>query len=598
VALDLSRRYQFGLRRLLDPTLADAFRDIPGVHVWRKRPMITAPYNVGWLVEQLLTGRNIAYTLVPPSDVPLISDEQIKAGLAAAELQEGIWDSFLLPFQREVVYDRLRSDGGHIFAPAGSGKTVMAVVWALCTPGAVVAVTKSRARRQWVNEVKRFAALEPFGLYPTAEYRKRDKWRSLDEYMKWCEAEGQRPFIIMGWEGLRSYLPALLDIAVVSVVFDESHKGRQKKRARYTIEIDEHGQEQFRKEALGNISDLSGRLALHARRELNTTASPIVNRLADLWAQLKLIEPDAWGETSRRFELRYCNGRIGQFGGIEYEPPGVSNAQELESRMSFTVSRVPYAVLAEQLPPKRRMVTRIAVADQTKGESMSRADRSEYKRDIKELGASVRQGTANRWAKERLTEMFRADAAERKKGFIRDRVPELITAGKGKVLIFTGRKRACEALEKTVRGAKRDLQVWMAHGDTNEREFAEIHKAYMAHPGPCVLIGTYQAWGESLNLQDTDHMLIAMLPITPGEVEQTEGRGARLGQSRPFTIEYLIAEHTIDERLASILLDKLPAVEQVTGATAGVVDMAATLKGTDDLDGLLDTMLADIDNWG
>jgi SNF2 family DNA or RNA helicase len=140
--------------------------------------------------------------------------------------------------------------------------------------------------------------------------------------------------------------------------------------------------------------------------------------------------------------------------------------------------------------------------------------------------------------------------------------------------------------------------VWVAHGDTDASTFAAIHTEYMAHPGPCVLIGTYQAWGESLNLQDTDHMVVAMVPITPGEIEQMEGRGARLGQSRPLTITYVLAENTIDERLAAILLDKLPAVERVTGETAGVAGLADTLRGTDDLDGLLCEILSTMDEWG
>ena len=119
----------------------------------------------------------------------------------------------------------------------------------------------------------------------------------------------------------------------------------------------------------------------------------------------------------------------------------------------------------------------------------------------------------------------------------------------------------------------------------------------MAHPGPCVLIGTYQAWGESLNLQDTDCILTTMLPINPGEVEQLEARGARFGQTRPLLIEYLIAEHTIDERLAAILLDKLPAVEQVTGEAAGIGKMGDALKGIDDMEGLLDSLVADLGEW-
>jgi len=84
----------------------------------------------------------------------------------------------------------------------------------------------------------------------------------------------------------------------------------------------------------------------------------------------------------------------------------------------------------------------------------------------------------------------------------------------------------------------------------------------MRSEGPSVLIGTGDAWGEGLNLQDTDLMILAMLPYTPRQIIQWEGRVARLGQKRPVLIRYPICEGTIDERVCAILLGKLPAVEK------------------------------------
>jgi hypothetical protein len=88
---------------------------------------------------------------------------------------------------------------------------------------------------------------------------------------------------------------------------------------------------------------------------------------------------------------------------------------------------------------------------------------------------------------------------------------------------------------------------------------------YMSHPGPCVLIGTIDAWGESYNLQDTDLLLVVMLPYTPRHVIQLEGRVVRLGMLRSPLIRYLIAEGTIDEHVAHLVLKKLPAVEMIVG---------------------------------
>ena len=47
---------------------------------------------------------------------------------------------------------------------------------------------------------------------------------------------------------------------------------------------------------------------------------------------------------------------------------------------------------------------------------------------------------------------------------------------------------------------------------------------YMRAEGPAVIVGTLDAWGESVNLQDTDLAAFVMLPYTPSMLEQAEGR--------------------------------------------------------------------------
>ena len=77
------------------------------------------------------------------------------------------------------------------------------------------------------------------------------------------------------------------------------------------------------------------------------------------------------------------------------------------------------------------------------------------------------------------------------------------------------------------------------------------------------MVGTGHAWGESVILQDTDLALFVMLPWTPRDIRQWEGRFSRLGQKRPVLVSYVIAEGTVDEQVADVLLAKLPAVGKV-----------------------------------
>jgi SNF2 family DNA or RNA helicase len=53
-----------------------------------------------------------------------------------------------------------------------------------------------------------------------------------------------------------------------------------------------------------------------------------------------------------------------------------------------------------------------------------------------------------------------------------------------------------------------------------------------------------------------------------------------LAQKRPVTIYYVIAEGTVDERVCSILIDKLPAVESI-GKDAELAEAMPILAGID-----------------
>jgi SNF2 family DNA or RNA helicase len=82
-------------------------------------------------------------------------------------------------------------------------------------------------------------------------------------------------------------------------------------------------------------------------------------------------------------------------------------------------------------------------------------------------------------------------------------------------------------------------------------------------------------------------------PYTPGQLTQWEGRFTRLGQDRPVCIYYCIAEGTVDEHVASILLDKIAKAERV--ADGGSLDGASeALAGLDDPDAVIDSILAKI----
>ena len=82
---------------------------------------------------------------------------------------------------------------------------------------------------------------------------------------------------------------------------------------------------------------------------------------------------------------------------------------------------------------------------------------------------------------------------------------------------------------------------------------------------------------------DTDAALFVMLPYDPGQLRQWEGRFTRRGQVRPVVIYYVIAEGTVDEHVAGILIDKLPAVATVA-KDGELAEAGDVLAGFDQMD--------------
>jgi superfamily II DNA helicase RecQ len=157
--------------------------------------------------------------------------------------------------------------------------------------------------------------------------------------------------------------------------------------------------------------------------------------------------------------------------------------------------------------------------------------------------------------------------------------------GKGKVAIFCGRRREVAEWSKRIRvqfkGAKDKpaIDVLESTGEDSGDVRDAKRVQFMEHPGPVVLVVTTDAWGESIDLQDMDVQCVTQLPHTPRQVFQTEGRGRRLGQERPITIVYPVAEGTLDERLSAIMLEKLPDVEATSDHAESAADLGDRLLG-------------------
>ncbi len=439
-----------------------------------------------------------------------------------------------------------------------SGKTLTSIAWSLCHPGNTLVVTRASVRRSYGREIERFTHHRAFVIETQTDCMQLDDLEAM--------------YVVIGWEMLPDCIESILKWKPVNVIYDELHKCKSWKRWGATPRPD--GTVKF--DPLGNMAAAAYRVSRAAKYRLGATATPIKDRVRDLWAQMDLVHPDAWGPFYKpdkaSFAGRYCAARGGAFGGIE--TTGSSNLDELWDRASIVAHSVPHSVTHRHLPPRRRLVTYIQTKDQNAA-----------------AGFAAVMKKAAKGGRGMLLEAKLMEAAAKKRKYLLELVSEAVENAQ-KVIIFTGRREDCDKLAEEVRKEfAHEAKVFSGHGGTPAGDRDTIQQEYMAAAGPAILVGTGDAWGEGVNLQDTDLMLIAMLPWTPGQIVQWEGRVARHGQKRPVLIQYLVAENSVDEHVADVILSKLPAVETVAkdDSVAGLADQ---LRGSDDEEAIIDSILS------
>lgn len=520
------RTYRFDLdSRALTFELQQELLAVPGVKVTSNG--ITAVENAGWIVVNILN----RHALKPRARL-LGSITPVRALTEIPELRPWVLD-FLLPFQRNFLHFASTRSNVSVWVGTGAGKTLMCIVWCLLNPGLSVIVTRAAARGTVAGEIQRFVDLERFAECSPI----------VIKGQKPVEIPSNARFIIVGYEVLPYHLEALLKLSPRNVAFDEIHKAKSHKRWEADPALDD-GPPRFRK--LNNIAAACMTLSRGSsvQRRAGFTATPIANTLSDLWAQLDLVEPNQWGKFYA-FARRYCALTRNKWGGFDYS--GRSNTEELDGRLEFSVYAVPQSVTHAQLPEKRRQIIYVDESDLNFEDSSGHPSSS---------GARA------------ILETRLAEAASMKREFVVDAVLEDARAG-AKQVVFTGRRRDVEMfaqrLQRRLEREGLSARVWTIHGGFTPTERDRAREEYMAHSGPCVLVATGQSMGESVNLHDTDILNCVMLPYTPHDVRQWEGRVYRQGSRRKVLIRWFVARKTVDEAVAAMLLDKLPAVEKVVG---------------------------------
>jgi hypothetical protein len=463
-------------------------------------------------------------------------------------------EAYETPYQKREIAKWQEKDHDLIWS-CGSGKTLGAIHHALINPGPALFITRATSRVQMQRQVQQysFATTHIF--------------------------EGQTPydlpkcdFLIGGWETIPYWYEEILawykrNPGTRKVIWDEIHKAKMWQRTEKGVDPDTG---EFVYRDLENISSTAGKIAREVDLRFGLTATPIPNDLSDLWSPLDITQPNCWG-TNWDFVHRYCGAQPGKHGGVDTS--GKTNQAELNVRLKEVWSIVQKKEAMKTLPPLRRQLTYLRHVDQSRPEGFTR-----------DMAHAARSG------KQALFEMQLAESAARKRAWVIDVVTESVLAGQ-KVTVFTGRRKDAERLGDAIgKALKGKAKTWWAHGETSAADRQAILDAYQACSAGA-FIATGDAFGESVDgLQCTDLALFVMLPYTPRQIIQWEGRFHRWGMKSSVLIEYVIAEGTVDEHVADLLLNKLELVGEILD-DADVRGIGGALARADEEDEILKQLL-------
>ncbi|MGW7685355.1 DEAD/DEAH box helicase [Kribbella sp. NPDC054772] len=311
-----------------------------------------------------------------------------------------------------------------------------------------------------------------------------------------------------------------------------------------------------------------------AQARVALTGTPVENNLSELWAILDWTTPGLLG-------------RLGSFRNQWATPIEADKDEQVAARLAKLVR--PFLLrrrksdpgIAPELPPKTETdqpvsLTReqVALYEATVRELMDEvraSDRMARRGLIVKLLTGLKQicNHPAQYLKEpgdaRLT--GRSGKLE-----LLDELLETIVAEDGAVLVFTQYVAMARLLERHL--AERGIPTQLLHGGTPVPQREEMVDRFQAGEVRVFLL-SLKAAGTGLNLTRADHVVHFDRWWNPAVEDQATDRAYRIGQTRPVQVHRLIAEGTIEDRIAGMLAAKRELAEAVlSGGEAALTELS------------------------
>jgi SNF2 family DNA or RNA helicase len=313
-----------------------------------------------------------------------------------------------------------------------------------------------------------------------------------------------------------------------------------------------------------NSRSASGRLAraLRARYLLLLTATPVENRLDELFELISLVSPGLLG-TPGEFRARH--------GGGEGLPRDVAG---LQARTREVMVRHRRSEVAVQLPQRLAETVRVTAGEQEQGlyddiVARVRVDGRQASpsrrlalRAVAQLAGSSPAAVAPTLERLGWTDLAHRAAqvsTTEKSRVLLALLRRHLAAGE-KVVVFTAYRQTLALLSGALADAGIPAAVY--HGALSR---ADKERAVSAFRDDVPVLLTTEAAGEGRNLQFCHVMVNVDLPWNPMRIEQRLGRLHRIGQESDVVLTNLVGCGTIEEHVLTVLESKINLFELVVG---------------------------------
>ncbi|MFF5445650.1 SNF2-related protein [Streptomyces sp. NPDC012888] len=287
------------------------------------------------------------------------------------------------------------------------------------------------------------------------------------------------------------------------------------------------------------------------------TGTPVENNLSELWAILDWTTPGLLGRLGT-FRERYAaaveSGR---------DPQAAARLAALV-RPFLLRRRKADPGIAPELPPKTVTDRAVALSPEQAGlyeavvrESLDAIAQAE---GIERRGLVVKLLTALKQICNHPVQYRREGGGRSGKLDLLDELLDTILAEGGSVLVFTQYVAMARILERHLAG--RGIAAQLLHGGTPVARRQELVDRFQSGEVPVFLL-SLKAAGTGLNLTRAGHVVHYDRWWNPAVEEQATDRAYRIGQTQPVQVHRIIAEGTVEDRIAEMLERKRALADSV-----------------------------------